>query len=373
MHILFVSHQMYPCVVGGAEIFNYYLARALADNHRVSIITTCPDPGDGLVKIRRVIPGVSFTKDALLTIQDILHIYLMKNDIDVIHLSYMAGSWRQWRPYPFFKNRYEIPYTMTIHGGGMHPWIPRKPYETLFRNAAGIIGVSPTIKEEYEKRAGRKVILIPPLLPFATHQDECASLRKDHGLNEGSFVFAHIGSLKKNKGVDLLFEAFLSLGKTFIEKHDLRLIFVGDGPMRWELEDNIARSGLDGRIMMYGAIKRERIPSFFALADTYVISSFVEGNPISLLEAMFNNLPVIGSDAPGIVDKINDGVNGLVFKRGNVTSLAACMKRMALERELRERLGKAARESYDASYDYSAVVRRYENVFHCASKNSSCE
>ncbi|HIH97127.1 MAG TPA: glycosyltransferase family 4 protein [Thermoplasmata archaeon] len=364
MNILTISPAIYPCITGGVEIFNYYLTNELAKRgHKVWILTSC-----GYDWNNRNISLVKLNQRFLInrTLSTYFHLSLelikLKKQIDVIYVPYTSNS-----PLAYLlllvKKLFNIHYAVTIHGGGMYPWKPKILHELFFKNADAIVAVSETIRKEYEKRSGRKIRVIPPLIPFKESKLSKEELRKKYGFGNDDKVILSLGSIKKIKGSDTLLYAFLELGKIYIEKNNLRLLYVGDGPMKPMLAEKVKERNLDGYVKFLGTIPHEEAPHIYKLADIYVISSLLEGTPIALLEAMFNGLPIVSTDVVGINNLISHGKNGLLFEKKNIKDLTEKIKEVVENNDLSNQLGKAAKKDYLKNYKFEYVVSQYLKLF----------
>ncbi|MGI8573286.1 MAG: glycosyltransferase family 4 protein [Solirubrobacteraceae bacterium] len=116
---------------------------------------------------------------------------------------------------------------------------------------------------------------------------------------------------------------------------------VGDGPERGAIEAEIDRLGLAERVRVLG--ERPDVPRLLAGADVFVCSSRSEGMPVSILEAMAVGLPVVASAVGGVPELVLDGHTGLLVPPGEVAPLAAALGRVLADRDLRKRMGSAAR------------------------------
>jgi len=248
----------------------------------------------------------------------------------------------------------------------MIPWRPRLPHWLLFREAEEIIAISRPIQEEYEKRSGRKIRVIPPRLPFEAARRSKSDLRKAYGYREEDQVIMTLGSIKKIKGSDLLLQAFFGLGPELIEKRRARLLVVGNGPMREALEVDVKQRRFDRWVRFLGNVPHDQVPEMYRLADIYVIPSLMEGAPLSLMEAMFNGLSIVGSDIESIRLFIQDGQNGLLFKKGEIRGLEEKLRALLSNQGLGEKLGRSARLTHDSALCFKDVVdahlRLYEKI-----------
>ena len=300
------------------------------------------------------------------------HIFLklikLKKQTDVVHVPYTSNSTLAY-PVLLAKKFVDIPYIITIHGGGMYPWKPKILHKLFFMNANTIVAVSETIKKEYEKRSGRIIKVIPPLTPFSESKISKEELRNRYGFSNNDKVILSLGSIKKIKGSDNLLYAFLRLGKRYIKKNDLKLLYVGDGPMRHILEEKVKEKSFYEYVKFLGTIPHEEVPNIFKLSDIYVIPSLFEGTPKSLLEAMFNSLPIIGSDVIGINNLIKHGKNGLLFKKGNIKDLIEKIIELIDNNDFSITLGNAAKKT-STSYKFENVISQYIKITNrCKKKN----
>lgn len=357
MRILFVSDYIYPCATGGAEIFNYYLAERLSANNNITLFSYCSyeNPDIKFANIRKQRPIRYLTPLKLLS-----YVFKNRKKIDVIFFSYMRSHWFGWLIYPMLKKFLGIEYIITIHGGSLNPWKPFFPFYFAFSNAFRLIGVSERICEEYDRRAGLDVKYIPPLLPFEKSETERDRIKGKYNLPLNSKVILYVGSLKELKSPQTLLKAFNSLDNDFIVNNNLFLIFAGDGNLRTEL---IKIAEYSKRTIFLGNVPRENIPDLYEISDLYVITSKFEATPLSLLEAMYNQLPVIGSDVKGINTIIESGQNGILFEQGDYSELSSKIKNIINNKESSSSYGVEAEKSYRKKYSYKKILDDYQTIF----------
>lgn len=156
-----------------------------------------------------------------------------------------------------------------------------------------------------------------------------------------------VGRLDYQKNIYALLEA--------LSCSDIILDVVGDGPLRGQLE--LASAKFQTRAIFHGRLPHESLPHIFEAADAFVLSSHYEGHPKSLLEAMAAGLPVIGTDVPGISECIDDGTTGLLCPP-TVEGLRAAITKLAQDRDLRTRLGEAARSHAINHYSLDTIVEQ---------------
>jgi glycosyltransferase involved in cell wall biosynthesis len=167
-----------------------------------------------------------------------------------------------------------------------------------------------------------------------------------------------MGRLSQEKGFDLLLRAFARLRRQ--RQAGWKLGIIGEGPLREELEGNIAGLGLTGDASLLGPFAN---PMPVLRAGTiFVLSSRYEGFGIALAEAMACGLPAVAFRCPCGPDEIvRDGVDGLLVPPEDVEALATAVARLMGDEELRERLAVRATE---ASERFSAArfLDRWEDL-----------
>ncbi len=172
------------------------------------------------------------------------------------------------------------------------------------------------------------------------------------GFSAGDVVVGACGSLLRVKRFDLLVQAVAALRQDL----PVRLVIWGDGACREELLAMRHRLGVEREVFLAG--HTEKPERFFPGTDVLALASEVEGLGTVLLDAMARGVPLLGSDAPGINEVIEEGVNGLLFERGSAEDLAAKLRILALDPDLRERLGAAGPRLAAERYDVRRMARR---------------
>lgn len=146
-----------------------------------------------------------------------------------------------------------------------------------------------------------------------------------------TFVFA--GRLTRQKALGTAIDAVAQV-------EGARLVVVGDGPERDALERRA-----NGRVEFRGALPREDVLRELARATAAVLSSDWENLPHAAVEALALGVPVVATAVGGVPEVVRDGVNGLLVPPGDAQALAGALRRVADDRELRDRLAAAAAPS----------------------------
>nr|WP_166180527.1 glycosyltransferase family 4 protein [Altererythrobacter segetis] len=179
-----------------------------------------------------------------------------------------------------------------------------------------------------------------------------------HGRTRTRFVT--VGRISAEKGYPGLLYALCEVIAVGI---DAELVIVGDGPLRGELEQSIARSGLADRVVLRGALPECETLRTVAAADVFVLASLMEGLPVVLMEAMAQGVPVIAPHLAGIPELVSDGQNGLLFRPADWDMLANCMHRLAVDAGLRERLISEAKQRIKDAFTIDEAVEPLVDLF----------
>ncbi|MFM9047372.1 MAG: glycosyltransferase, partial [Cyanobium sp.] len=180
----------------------------------------------------------------------------------------------------------------------------------------------------------RRLELLPnPLAKGLGPKEQAFTVERKHEL-------LAVARLVHQKGLDLLIQAFARQREP--AQQGWRLVLVGDGPERHNLEELALREGVADRVVFEGF--QANPSSYMARGSIFVLYSRFEGMPNALLEAMAAGLPVIVSDAsPGPLEMVEHGVHGLVVPTDDVDALAMALSRLMADPVLRQRLGEASR------------------------------
>jgi len=161
----------------------------------------------------------------------------------------------------------------------------------------------------------------------------------------------HLGKLGHGKGSYDLGSAFLARPAELRAR--ARLVLAGNG----DVEELRKAAGQDSRITVLPWIDATERDRLLAESDVFVLPSYAEGVPMSLLEAMASGMPCITTPVGGIPDLITQGVEGLLVPPGNVEQLSLALTRMITDDGLRTAAGQRAYERAGAN-DVHAYARR---------------
>lgn len=177
-----------------------------------------------------------------------------------------------------------------------------------------------------------------------------------------SIVVGTVGRMQTVKDQLTLVRAFLQVLKTVPDARKyLRLVLVGDGPLRAAAEKMLAED--DALQLAWLAGARHDIPELLRGLDVFVLPSLAEGISNTILEAMATGLPVVATRVGGNPELVADGVTGTLVPASDPMAMAAAIADYFLDAGKRQRHGKAAREMVERKYSMDAMVAAYMGVY----------
>lgn len=175
--------------------------------------------------------------------------------------------------------------------------------------------------------------------------------RRYLGIPGDRFAVGWIGRMTAVKRTDDVLIAFKGLRDSGV---DAVLCMVGDGPDRVQLEERAHELGVAHETIFLGY--QEDVAPFYAAFDALVLPSGNEGTPVSVIEALAAELPVVATRVGGVPDVVRDGEDGFLVEAGATGDLAERLSRLALDPALRARMGRQGRERVLARYAVQRLV-----------------
>jgi glycosyltransferase involved in cell wall biosynthesis len=205
------------------------------------------------------------------------------------------------------------------------------------------------------------IVVIPNGVELDTYLNAEPLPRVDFGYGPDDIIYVYVGRLGPEKNIDLLLRAFNGV----VQSYDhVRLLILGDGPAREELETLAGSFNIMDRVRFEGMVAYDQIPSYLAMCDIFLTASVTETFGMSVVEAMGAGLPVLGVDSVGVGDVVVDGETGFLTQEDPI-AFAVKMTRLATEDDLRQRMSMAAREEatkYSIIRTMHMLQRHYERL-----------
>jgi glycosyltransferase involved in cell wall biosynthesis len=175
---------------------------------------------------------------------------------------------------------------------------------------------------------------------------------------DGSKVIGMVARLDFKKGFEYLLRAARELRGAFPE---LKVVIVGEGPGRKEIEGMIQRFGLEANVILAG--QHSDMPAIYAAMDIFVLPSLNEGLPMTILEAMAASRPVIATRVGAIPRVIQDGETGLLVDPGDSDGLRNALARLLTDSGLCSRLGAAAHDWVSRNFTSESMALKYRQMY----------
>ena len=233
----------------------------------------------------------------------------------------------------------------------------RRP-PVMLRPLRRIIAVSDEVKTRYAgdlRVPARKLtvvrngIRVPPLVRLRD-----PALRAELVRGRPDYVIITPARLHEQKG-----HAFLLAAAAQVP--DATFVLVGDGPLRAELEARVRELGLAERCIFLG--HRSDVPDLLAAADLFVLPSLYEGLPVSVLEAMAAERPIVATAIGGTDEAVTHEVTGLLVPPRDAAALASAICRMRADPALARRLASGGRERVEREFSSDVAARHVMRIY----------
>jgi glycosyltransferase involved in cell wall biosynthesis len=184
-----------------------------------------------------------------------------------------------------------------------------------------------------------------------------ANLRRELGLRQESPVAGIVAALRPEKNHELFLQAAAIVHR---EMPEVEFLVVGDGLRREELEKAAADLSLGDVVHFAGT--RSDIPEMLGLMDVFVLTSHMEANPVSILEAMACEKPVVATRVGSVPETVLDGRTGFVAPPGDAEQIALRIMELLKNPARAAAFGRAGREEVIAHWSIERMVRGYEDL-----------
>jgi glycosyltransferase involved in cell wall biosynthesis len=213
---------------------------------------------------------------------------------------------------------------------GASPWFDQKKVRVLLNGVDG---------SACDPRAGRKLL-------------------ESLGVPPGAPAVVGAGRLTGQKGFDVLIRAF---GDVLAAVPAARLVILGEGGRRPDLEAEAARAGVAGAVVFAG--HRDDVREILVAASVYALSSRNEGMANTLLEAMSVGSPIVATDVSGTREAVRNGEDAVVVAPEDPAALARGIVTLLRDADLARRLGESARARALALFTYERMAEELERMF----------
>ena len=368
-----VAHIITRLDLGGAQQNTLYTSRHL-DPRRFDVVLLCgaggvldaeARSGARIVLVKNLVRAVSPWRD-LAAFWELRRILRAERPAVVHTHSSKAGILGRFAAWAA-----GVPVVIhTFHGFGFHDrqsWWAKGLYVLVERWAAALATALVFVSrsnQDYARRHGLgdpgRYVLIRSGVKLSDYPARCdaAGKKRSLGLAPDARVILSVGNFKPQKNP----EDFLTLARQ-VAAADSRaaFVFVGDGPLRGKLEAGLAQAGLQGRFLLAGW--RRDVAELLAASDVFVLTSYWEGLPRALVEAMKSGVVPVCYATDGVIDLVRDGENGYLIAPGDTDAMARRVLGLLSDEPARRRLAAAAADSVGMEFDIDHMVRQQEDLY----------
>lgn len=207
--------------------------------------------------------------------------------------------------------------------------------------------------------------------PDNIEEEKIISLKTSFKISLNNKIIGFVGRIVKEKGILDLLKAFINISNKI---DNCKLLIVGsselgerDNTTKLEIEKLIDKYNLKDKVIFTGY--REDIPELLSLMDIFVLPSYREGMPVSLLEAMAMEKCVVATDIRGCREEV-DTTTGKLYPPGDIEKLTQILIHLLQNLEEANKLGKNARQKVTKLFDQKKVIEKQIKIFY-SFKNSN--
>jgi glycosyltransferase involved in cell wall biosynthesis len=348
--------------IGGAETLLLNLVRSIDRERFLPEVCCLKEPGEIGELLRREVPVHCrlLTSKYDLRVWGRLRRLLRQRHVDAV-VTVGAGDKMFWGRLAAWRTRVSVVLS-ALHSTGWPDHIGRFN-RCLTPLTDGFIAVAHAHRRyliEHERLPASKVYMVPngvDAARFCPNPAARQAVRRGLHLQADAPVFGIVAALRPEKNHLLFLRAAQATRRLVPHAH---FLIVGDGPQREQIERAVAAAGLGDCVTLLGA--RTDIPDLLAALDAFVLTSHIEANPVSILEAMATGVPVIATRVGSIPETVREGETGYLVAPGDAEAVARHLSCLAAHPDVARRLGHTARETIQQHWSLAHMVRGYERL-----------
>ena len=259
------------------------------------------------------------------------------------------------------------PFVLSVWGSDVFDFpkkslLHRKILEYNLKKADKILSTSNVMAVETKNYTDKEIEVTPFGINIELFRPEKADRTASTPFSESDIVVGTIKLLEDKYGINYLIEAFSMVAKKHPEL-PLRLLIVGEGSERKNLENLSEKFEIKDKVYFAGMADYSKVPYFNNVLDVYAALSNYESFGVAVIEAQSCGKPVVVSDAGGLPEVVEDGVTGFVVERKNAAAAAEKLEKLVLDSELRKSIGNAGRERVLKLYDWNENVTQMMEIY----------
>jgi glycosyltransferase involved in cell wall biosynthesis len=266
-----------------------------------------------------------------------------------------------------------VPVVHTVHGASFHYGQSPLAYRAYIaaekwaaKRTTHFISVADAMTDEYvaagiaPREKFTTIYSGFDVKPFLNPLRPREEVRRELGLRDDQIVVGKVGRLFHLKGHEFVIAA----AKEIVAANpNVRFLFVGDGILRQQYEQQIAELGLTDDFIFTGLVPPDRIPELLHAMDIVVHTSQWEGLARVLPQALIAGKPVVAYDVGGAREVVIHGETGFLLPRDAVRELVAAVGTLAADSGTRQRFGQTGRERFTEQFRHQTMTRRIREVY----------
>lgn len=231
-----------------------------------------------------------------------------------------------------------------------------------------VIAITGALRDELVRRgvAEEKISVVPNGVDSSRFRPRPRDVGLERSLGlSGKTIIGYVGSLLDYEGLDYVIEAAAVLRR---ERSDFHVLIVGDGAVAEDLKTQVVRAGISDVVTFTGRVPHEEVEAYYSIIDIaplprrpLPVCEMV--SPLKPFEAMAMGKLVLASDVAALDEIIVPGTNGLVFRKGDVGSLANVLRDLLDRPDYVRDVGASAVEWVRANRDWKVLSRRVEAIY----------
>ena len=252
-----------------------------------------------------------------------------------------------------------LSFTFTAHAFDIFIDPDVKALEERMENASAVIAISEYNKKYLQSIYNNKKIFVVRACP------NLEKLNKIKRVPE-QFKILTVGRLVEKKGIKYGILAMKEVVKEFPE---VQYIIVGSGPQSAELKKLTKSLGLENNVRFLGAVNERTLMAEFSKAAVFILpcvkakNGDMDGIPVSLMEAMYLQIPVVSTNISGIPELIENGKEGFLVEPENVEQLVNAIKILLQDEDMRTKMGRRGRKKIEEKFNIHKEVEKLEKVW----------
>jgi len=357
-----VLHLSESSETGGAESVLIRLVEGLDKTRYTSTVCLL---SDGWLKTeldKRRVETVVIPQPHSLDVRWLLQVLrlLKERHIDVMHSHEFATN-----VYATLLSKITgVPSVATAHGKNYYgdKWRRRAAYRFTARHST-MVAVSHDLKRFLTEQIGippRNIRVVHNGIDLRQYSINAASSasRADLGIGASQRVIGTVGNLFAVKGQTYLLKACKALADAY---PNIALLIAGEGEELSSLRKEASDLGIADNVKFLGF--RSDVPSLLQAMEVFVLPSLSEGLPLSLLEALALQKPVVATNVGGIPEIVQDGLAGFLVPPGSPEALAERILLLLRSPATADRFGKAGRRRVEEAFDVAKMIEEYQSLY----------